>query len=150
MPCVALSCLCSEFCSRGRFQISPVFVLTSGSCGGPEWAERTAFKSKPIGHISVAATPSPHTHPPLSHPGASSRTDDVTDCCEHCFHGNANHRFGLHFRQLSFPSFCNTPAAPRLPPSLRNTCLMRGRGLKHKREDGGRRGWGRWAAVGGS
>lgn len=36
-------------------------------------------------------------------------TDDVTDCCEHCFYGNAHHRFGLHFRQLSLALLSFSP-----------------------------------------
>lgn len=58
-------------------------------------------KSKPI-RTHFCCTPPPY-------PVASPRTDDVTVCCEHCFHGNAHHRFGLHFRQLSLPPFSNTP-----------------------------------------
>lgn len=72
------------------------------------------FKSKPI-RMHFCCTPHPpKPHPLLPHPVASPRTDDVTDCCEHCFHGNAHHRFGLHFRQLSLHS----PTTPSLPPSL--------------------------------
>uniref|UniRef100_A0A8C7HI60 Phosphoinositide phospholipase C n=1 Tax=Oncorhynchus kisutch TaxID=8019 RepID=A0A8C7HI60_ONCKI len=44
------------------------------------------------------------------------RTDDVTDCCEHCFYGNAHHRFGLHFRQLSLALFSFSPLCP--PPGV--------------------------------
>lgn len=43
------------------------------------------------------------------HPAAFPRTDDVTDCCDHCFHGNAHHCFGLHFRQLSLLLFLERP-----------------------------------------
>lgn len=115
----------------------PVFVFTSGCCGGPEWVERTVSKSKPIRtHFCCPPTPSSHPAPP--HPVASPRTDDVTDCCEHCFHGNAHHRFGLHFRQLSLPPFSNPPpplslsislslSLPSLPPSLLTTRLTRRR-----------------------
>lgn len=39
-------------------------------------------------------------------------TDDVTDCCEHCFYGNAHHRFGLHFRQLSLSLLSISSACP--------------------------------------
>lgn len=85
----------------------PVFVFTPGSRGGPEWAERTVSKSKPI-RTHFFCTPPPLLPSP-HHPVASPRTDDVTDCCEHCFHGNAHHRFGLHFRQLSLPPFSLPP-----------------------------------------
>lgn len=91
----------------------PVFVFTSGCCGGPEWAEKTVSKSKPIRtHFCCIPSPTPPT-PRVTSP----RTDDVTDCCEHCFHGNAHHRFGLHFRQLSLPPF-STPPPLLLYPSL--------------------------------
>lgn len=53
----------------------PVFVFTSGYCGGPEWAERIAFNSKPIRmrHFCCARPP-----PSISSLGRLSRTDDVT------------------------------------------------------------------------
>lgn len=38
----------------------PVFVFTSGCCGGPEWAERTVFKSKPI-RMHFCCIPTPPT-----------------------------------------------------------------------------------------
>ncbi|MEQ2212249.1 hypothetical protein XENOCAPTIV_028120 [Xenoophorus captivus] len=52
-------------------------------------------------------------------PVTSPRTDDVTDCCDCCFHGNAHHRFGLHFRELSLLRFLLYPRTPMpLFPSL--------------------------------
>lgn len=43
----------------------PVFVFTSGCCGGPEWAERTVFKSKPIRmHFCCIPTPPPSPSSP--------------------------------------------------------------------------------------
>lgn len=96
----------------GNFQTPPlVFVFTSGYCGGPEWAERIAFNSKPI-RMHFCCTP------PISSLGRLSRTDDVTDCCEHCFHGNAYHRFGLHFRELSLHSPTPPPTSYTLHPLL--------------------------------
>lgn len=75
---IGFSCVSIEFCTRGSFQtFPPVFVFTSGCCGGPEWAERTAFKSKPIRmHFCCplpATHPPTHTHtrPSLSHSVAS-------------------------------------------------------------------------------
>lgn len=115
----------------------PVFVFTSGCCGGP-----TVFKSKPI-RTHFCCNPPPLSPP---HPVASPRTDDVTDCCEHCFHGNAHHRFGLHFRQLSLPPFSKPPAlplppplslSPPPPPSLLNTRLKRRRDSDLRGEVGG-------------
>lgn len=102
--------------------------LSSGCCGGPEWAERIAFNSKPI-RMHFCCTP----RPPISSLGRLSCTDDVTDCCEHCFHGNAYHRFGLHFRELSLHSPTPPPpplshptlCVPSLPPSLLTPHLMR-------------------------
>lgn len=67
------------------------------------------------GCISVAP---PHP-PPISSLGRLSRTDDVTDCCEHCFHGNAFHRFGLHFRELSLHSPTPHPPSPLTSHTLR-------------------------------
>lgn len=90
----------------------PPSSLSSGCCGGPEWAERIAFNSKPI-RMHFCCTP----RPPISSLGRLSCTDDVTDCCEHCFHGNAYHRFGLHFRELSLHS--PTPPPPLTSHTLR-------------------------------
>lgn len=47
----------------------PVFVFTSGYCGGPEWAERIAFNSKPI-RMHFCCTP-PTPPPPFPHLVAS-------------------------------------------------------------------------------
>lgn len=41
-----------------------VFVFTSGCCGGPEWAERIAFNSKPI-RMHFCCTPHPLPFPHL-------------------------------------------------------------------------------------
>lgn len=102
------------FCASADSRRPHVFAFTSGCCRGPEWTERTASKSKPV-TAPFCCIPSPLSPPP--HPAASSCTDDVTDCCEHCFHGNTHHRFGLHFRQLSLPPFLS-----HHPPSICAPC----------------------------
>lgn len=118
--------------------IPTVFVFASGYCGGPEWAERIAFNSKPI-RMHFCCTP-PFDHPPLpiSSLGRLSRTDDVTDCCEHCFHGNAYHRFGLHFRELSLHSPTPPPLTSHtLRPPPRHPAYRTPSSDESRREVGG-------------
>lgn len=87
-----------------------VFVFTSGCCGGPEWAERIAFNSKPI-RMHFCCTPPP----PISSLGRLSRTDDVTDCCEQ-FPWKRLPPLWPTF-QGALPPFSNTPPPPS-PPHL--------------------------------
>lgn len=118
MWCVGFHACSVSFAAMEDSRHPLVFVFTSGCCGGPELVERTVFKSKPIRMHFCCTHPPFLTPTPLPHPVTSPRTNDVTDCCEHCFHGNAHHRFGLHFRQLSLPPFSNQPLPPSLSPSL--------------------------------
>lgn len=143
MWCVGFSCLCSEFCSRGRFQTSPSLSSPQDVAEDQSGRREPCLSPSQSGCISVAFPP---PHPLLPHPVASPRTDDVTDCCEHCFHGNAHHRFGLHFRQLSLhspttPSLPHSlPSLPSLLPSLLTTRLMRRRDSDIRGEE--KEGWG--------